>query len=362
MKILNVVDGSGWTGGVEQALLLTEELRRLGIDARLAVHGANAVYGEARSRGIPVYIYEKEGGRFAASRLLHLLKGKYDFVIGHKPGALRHLILPLLLRGRHSRSIGVRRVSYPVSRLTVYRFPEHVVAVSNSVREVLLAGGLRGERITVIPSGVDTDLFRFSPDQRKASRERLGLGRKRMILNLAKFVPEQKGQGHLLAAAAALKETFPLAVCLAGLETDGAGARKAVAGLGLEGTVRLLGFRRDIPELINASDVFVFPSLPGLDAIAGSVLQAMACGRVTVASAVGGIPEYLHDGENGFLVPPGDTQRLRDALERALTLDDGERERIGRNAREAVLGKYSKGTMALAYQDLFRKMHKGPER
>ncbi len=362
MKILSVVDGSGWTGGVEQALLLTEELRRLDIDARLAVHGANPVYEEARSRDIPVYAYEKEGERFPAARLLHLLKEGYDFVIGHKPAAVRHLILPLLLRGRHARSIGVRRVSYPVSRLTVYRFPEHVVAVSNSVREVLMASGLRGDRITVIPSGVDTGLFRFSPEQRKASREKLGLEKKRVLLNLAKFVPEQKGQGHLFAAAAALKGTFPLAVCLAGLETDGPAARRAVEGCGLEGTVHLLGFRRDIPELINASDVFVFPSLPGLDAIAGSVLQAMACGRVTVASAVGGIPEYLRDGENGFLVPPGDTNRLRDALERAFTLDDGERERIGRNARETVLRKYSTGVMALSYLELFRKMRKGPGR
>ena len=95
-----------------------------------------------------------------------------------------------------------------------------------------------------------------------------------------------------------------------------------------------------------------------VDAIAGSVLQAMACGRVTVASAVGGIPEYLRDGENGFLVPPGDSGRLRDALERALSLDDGELERIGRNARETVRATYSAGSMARSYLDLFRAMGK----
>lgn len=354
MKVLNVVDGSGWTGGVEQTLLLTEELRRLGVDARIAANGENPLCGEGRSRGIPVYEYENGMGRIGiAEHLYRLLGENYDFVVGHKPGAIRHLMIPLLLRGQRRRNVGVRRVSYPVSSLTVYRFPRHVVAVSASVQEVLRSCGLDRQRITVIPSGVDTGLFVPSEKMRSGQRKKMGLEGRKVILNLAKFVPRQKGQDHLLEVAAALKGRYPVTVLLAGLETDGDEARRAVEDAGLTDTVRLLGFRRDIPELINAADLFVFPSLPGLDAIAGSVLQAMACGTIVVASAVGGIPEYLRDGENGFLVPPGDSPALEAAVDRAFSLGKEERGHILRQARETVIGGYSVRAMAERWMKLF---------
>lgn len=354
MKVLNVVDGSGWTGGVEQTLLLAGELRRLGVDARIAANGENPICGEGRSRGIPVYEYENGMSRFAIAAHLYKLLGEgYDFVVGHKPGAIRHLIVPLILRRQHSRSLGVRRVSYPVSSLTVYRYPRHTVAVSTSVREVLISCGLSPRRLTVIPSGVDTSLFAPSEKMRSEQRKKLGLEGRKVILNLAKFVPRQKGQAHLFEAAAALKGRYPLTVLLAGLETDGEKARRAVKEAGLADTVRLLGFRRDIPELINAADLFVFPSLPGLDAIAGSVLQAMACGTIAVASAVGGIPEYLRDGENGFLVPSGDSPALEAAVDRAFGLGSAEREELTRRARETVLGGYSVRAMADQWMKLF---------
>ena len=181
----------------------------------------------------------------------------------------------------------------------------------------------------------------------------MGLEGRKVILNLAKFVPRQKGQNYLLEAAVSLKERYPVTLLLAGLETDGEEAHRAVEEAGLADTVRLLGFRRDIPELINAADLFVFPSLPGLDAIAGSVLQAMACGTIAGASAVGGIPEYLRDGENGFLVPPGDSPALEAAVERAFALEGAERERIARRARETVLGGYSVRAMAEQWMKLF---------
>jgi glycosyltransferase involved in cell wall biosynthesis len=188
------------------------------------------------------------------------------------------------------------------------------------------------------------------------TRARLGVEGRTALLSLAKFVPEQKGQNLLMEAAAALKKDLDVRIVMAGLETDGEEARRLVRSHGLEDETALLGFRRDIPGLLNAADVFVFPSLPGLDAIAGSVLQAMACGRVVVASDVGGIGEYLRDGENGFLVPPGDASALRLALVKAIGLGEQERERMGREARETILAGYSSSRMAEEYLKLFRGM------
>jgi glycosyltransferase involved in cell wall biosynthesis len=357
MKVLNVVDGSGWTGGVEQAFLLAAELRRRGADARLAAHHKNPIVGEANRRGVPAYPYESDGVGVRNVVSLHRLLGeKYDFVIGHKPGAIRQLILPVALLHRRTRFVGVRRVSFPVSSLTVYRAPERVVAVSASVKEVLAQSGLRGEKITVIPSGVDTDHFRPLAAVREMERKKRGFEGKIVILNLAKFVPEQKGQRHLLEAVAVLKDRYPLKVLLAGIGTAGERAGEMVRDCGLEGVVDLLGFRRDVMELIQVADLFVFPSLPGLDAIAGSLLQAMACGKIVVASAVGGIPEYLNDGRNGFLVPPGETEALAAAMERAISLPPGERTRMSGQARGTVVADYSVSAMGESYLCLFAEM------
>jgi glycosyltransferase involved in cell wall biosynthesis len=162
-----------------------------------------------------------------------------------------------------------------------------------------------------------------------------------------------------MEAASLLKKRMAVRLLLAGLETDSEEARGMVRAFGLDADATLLGFRRDIPELINASDIFVFPSLPGLDAIAGSVLQAMACGRVAVASAVGGIPEYIEDGVNGFLVTPGDARQLCDTIQQAINLPPREREEIGRRARETVCSRYSTRSMAEDYLRLFKRSGAG---
>jgi glycosyltransferase involved in cell wall biosynthesis len=357
MKVLNVVDGSGWTGGVEQTMILCRELRLLGVDARMAAHRDNPVLGEAAEAGIPAYVYDEGRGAIPrARRLLDLMAEGYDFIVGHKPSAIRHVALPRLLKSRRSPLIGVRRVSFPVSPLTVYRLPSEIVAVAENVRDVLRASGLRRVPIAVIPSGVDVGKFRPDAGLGAETRERLGVEGRTTLLSLAKFVPDQKGQDILLKAAAGLGDMTGTRIIMAGLETDGDEAKQLVRNHGLEGETMLLGFRRDIPGLLNAADVFVFPSLPGLDAIAGSVLQAMACGRVAVASDVGGIGEYLRDGENGFLVPPGDAPALGRALVKALGLAAREREEMGSKARKTILAGYSSRSMAEGYLKLFRGM------
>lgn len=357
MKVLNVVDGPGWTGGVEQTLLLTRRMREVGVDAHLAAHENNRILVESREAGIPTYAYEGRGTMWSsAARLNGILKQGFDAAIGHKPAALRDLLIAARLFHRRTRIVGVRRVSFHVARWTTYRFPDHVVAVGRSVGEILTGDGLSAERITVIPSGVDLRRFHADEAAREAERARRGWRPKLVVLNLAKFIPAQKGQAHLFDAVAALRGKYPVKAALAGIHTDGEQARAMVAARGLANEVDLLGFRRDVPQLVNACDVFVFPSLPGLDAIAGSVLQAMACGKLVVATAIGSIPEYLRDGENGFLVPPGDSAALTAAIERALALSPEEKSRMGEAARRTVEAGYSVEAMTEKYLALFARL------
>lgn len=104
-----------------------------------------------------------------------------------------------------------------------------------------------------------------------------------------------------------------------------------IAEAGLADRVALAGFREDVPDLLAASDIFVFPSLA--EGLGSSVIDAMLLGLPVVASDVGGIPELLRpegarsDAALGWLVPPGDPRALATAMTAAIDLPDQERDK-----------------------------------
>jgi glycosyltransferase involved in cell wall biosynthesis len=124
-----------------------------------------------------------------------------------------------------------------------------------------------------------------------------------------------------------------------------------VAQLGLAGAVRLLGERADVPQLLAAADVFVLSSAS--EGLPLSIEEAMAAGLPVVASAVGGVPEIVVDGETGFLVPPGDSERLAEAL-RLLLADPGLRRRMGAAARARAETLFDLTAFRRAHVDLYR--------
>lgn len=106
---------------------------------------------------------------------------------------------------------------------------------------------------------------------------------------------------------------------------------------GLRDHVRFTGWRSDSLELLRQMDLLIHPSLA--EGFGRAVLEAMALGRAVVASAVGGLREIIRDGENGFLVPPGNVDALVDRVNR-LARDPALRERFGREAKREVFANY----------------------
>ena len=123
-----------------------------------------------------------------------------------------------------------------------------------------------------------------------------------------------------------------------------------------EGMVEWWGHREDIPAILTGAQVVVLPSYTeGLPKI---LLEAGACARAVVASSNAGCREIVRDGENGFLVPPKDTEALAGAI--TVLLQDAElRERMGRRGRDIVMNEFSAGRVVretlLVYDELLRK-------
>jgi len=205
-----------------------------------------------------------------------------------------------------------------------------MIAVSESVRESAHAY-LRYplERIDVVENPIDLDeLRRPAARDRRALLHELGLPADALVLlNVARLSP-QKGLNHAIDALPRILESHPRAHLLSVGALDHRewfdSLRRRSAERGVAGHVHFLGPRRDIPDLLRACDVFVFPSL--FEGLGLALIEAMAAGCVCVASALGPVTEIVRDGVDGLLVPAGDGAALARAVLQAI--DDTPRRRL----------------------------------
>lgn len=211
-------------------------------------------------------------------------------------------------------------------------------------RALDLAPGL----FDVVPNGVDAAAFRPAPDRDRVRRE-LGLPLDRSIIVSVGRIKPVKGHSVLLDAVqrGGLSADRVLTV-LVGAICDG----RQLGDLD-PSSVLLAGRQTDVCPWIQAADVFVLPSL--WEGMSNALLEAMACGTAIVATAVGGNPELIRDGETGVLVPPSDPAALALAI-RELLADPRRREKLGRAARAAVETNHRIETAAARTADIYRRV------
>ncbi|MDX1630540.1 MAG: glycosyltransferase family 4 protein [Thermoanaerobaculia bacterium] len=215
------------------------------------------------------------------------------------------------------------------------------VAVSRAVREAWIREGLDSGKTEVIHNGVPVERFSGlrGTGVRGRVRRELGIPEGRLLLLTVTVLREGKGMEDLLAAVERQGSSGTqglLAVAGEGpLRED---LEKTIRSRGLEDRVRLLGFRRDVPDLLAAADLFVLPSR--WDAFPTAILEAMAAGLPVVATRAGGIPEIVEDGRTGLLVSPGDPDQLAEALARLSECPELAR-RLGEAGRERARERFS---------------------
>jgi glycosyltransferase involved in cell wall biosynthesis len=199
-------------------------------------------------------------------------------------------------------------------RLLSWALPRarRVVAVSRPLAEEAIELGVPRDRVTIVMNGVDSELFR--PRDRDAARAELELPDGPIVLYVGNL-KEEKGVLDLAGAWAEVVAQVPDATLV--VVGDGPAHAAMAAKVGPLGVrVRLVGRQAlsTIPTWMAAADIVVLPS--HAEGTPNAVLEALACGRRVVASAVGGVPDLITRDELGTLVPPRDPG----ALGRALTL------------------------------------------
>jgi glycosyltransferase involved in cell wall biosynthesis len=225
------------------------------------------------------------------------------------------------------------------------QLPRVLTVSESSARDLAHHMGIRPDRLSVVPIGVDHDIFRPLPDVARVP------GR---ILAMASADVALKGMLPLLEAMARLRRSRPAELVVVARPRQDSQIPATLRRLGLESAVRFVSGISDeeLVRLYAEAEVAVVPSL--YEGFSLPAIQAMACGLPLVATTAGALPEVVgRDGETGLLVPPGDSAALAAALDRALG-DPDLRARLALAGRARALTRFSWKACAEATVEHYR--------
>ena len=209
--------------------------------------------------------------------------------------------------------------------------------------------------MAVIHPGLEFAAFQppRSDENRRALRRSLGLGDASPILLCVGRLEPNKGQQYWLPVMADIRRNWPDAcLVLVGEGPDRTDIEATIKHFGLEGSVKLIGWRDDVPALLKITDVFVSASLT--EGFGLAVLEAMAAGKPVIAYHLPALTEFVQDGVTGFLVPSTDKEALGAALRKVLS-EPGLMQQMGAAAREAAR-KFDAGRSAARLEEIYQEV------
>ncbi len=240
----------------------------------------------------------------------------------------------------------IERAAFDPSRFShvMYALQNANVVTTNATELARKAKAFVEREIVLIPNGIDTERFKPMP-RNEALVEALGMGKtkeERAVMGFVGELREKKGLQALLDAYAQINKARPTTLLIVGEIRAGEDRQvfDEFRGAHPDSHIIVTGYvaHEDLPAYYALVDVFVHPSLR--DGVPNAVLEAMACGKTVVATAVGGVTDVIEDGVNGMLVPVHEAGYLEAAIAEALDQPE-KRDQLGRSARETVLHQFT---------------------
>jgi glycosyltransferase involved in cell wall biosynthesis len=369
LKVLLLESSPNWGGQEDRLLREAVWMQQRGHRVMLACNDAAAIIGRAGAAGVEVRAIPFRAnidlpGLSALARLIR--RERPDVIHAHSSkdawfSFYFHLTGVAVVRSRHMTLPSVM----PRGRRFIYRHGcRRLIAAARFIADTMRDSlGVPADRIDVIGECVDTS--EFSPGDGSEFRREFGIAQDAPLFGIVAMLRGEKGHDTFLAAARRVLNVRPDArFAIVGSTTPGnlvdLEIREILAkdfSHFAESPVMLTGFRNDIPRIMRAIDCLVVPSRHEAQTLV--IPQAFATGKPAIGSRVGGIPEVLQDGINGFLVEPGNDgevadRMLRIAGDRDLTARLG---RAGRQFAEQELAVDIKMEQLLA---CYRKAVRGP--
>jgi len=229
-------------------------------------------------------------------------------------------------------------------------FRTKVISVSSATADFLINDRkISSEKVVIVPYGVD--LARFKPGRNEKIRKEFGFDDKTPVVGMVGRLHPQKGHIYLIEAADAVLSKFPNTKFL--IVGDGklrAELKSMVKSRKISDQFVFTGARSDIPEILNAIDIFVLPSL--YEGLPNVILEAMAAAKPIVATPADGTKEAIVHGESGILVPLKDSAKLADEIIRLLEKPDI-CSKLAKNARKRVEQYFSLQDQIRKFEELY---------
>ena len=257
-----------------------------------------------------------------------------NMLLAPRAGTLAGVPVVAIMRGMRFTDLGwMGRCYFKCQRRWIDRY----IAIVGLGADGLAELGVPPEKIALVRNGVDLDVF--APRERKrALAEELGIPTDVPLIGTVSHLTPRKGVHHLLQAVQRVRQSMSSVCCVVVGDAAGEADRDYAdrmrnwgAAHGQQDGFRFVGYRTEIPDLLNLFDVFALPS--ETEACPRSAIEAQASGLPLVGFRVGGMPEILDEGVSGYLVEPFDVDGMADRLVQLLT-DHALRRQMGRSARK----------------------------
>jgi glycosyltransferase involved in cell wall biosynthesis len=352
MKIAHVMMGFDEGGARTFMLDLAAESRRRGHDVHVVGYHEAQMVVYARDHGLPFHCASRGvkldlvGPMLRTRRLFRHLKP--DVVHTHtyfphivaRPAA-RLAGVPAVVSSIHTNlskgrglsgagGMPLRRTLVPILVAATDRFADRLFVVSRDIEKEYVRRGVPQHKVFYLHTGVHAERFAADVDREAVKRE-LGIDRDACVVGTVGSLIPRKRVDLIINLAVQLRSELPnIVVLVVGDGPERSNLERLADDLGVAQKVRFVGARNDVQRILPAMDVFVLAST--MEGTARVLMEAMASGTPCVATAVGGTPDIMTDGESGLLVPPGDGGALADAVAK-LAANDDLRKTIARTAR-----------------------------
>lgn len=347
-------------GGAEnQVVNLADKLADKGFDVTIA-YMLEPVMVEPKNKNVKLVWL---GGTKSAIGMLTSLKNLVKLIRKNKPDVVHsHMFhanilarvarifspISMLVSTAHSNNEGgkARMLAY---RLT-NQFSDVFTNVSyDAVHAFEEKKAVSKGKMLAVGNGIDVAYFKFSSDARMKIRNELGLAEKKVFIAIGRF-HEAKDYPNLIDAFA--KFVSRSEDCHLLIVGDGelrSVIENQIAQLGLQQKITLLGVRKDIPDLLSTSDVFVLSS--AWEGFGLVLAEAMSCERIVIGTDSGGVANIID--RYGYVVSPRDQDSLAQGMQKALALSEVEASELGQKARQRIVEHFSLDAAVQKWLDIY---------
>ncbi len=365
MKILHLIQTSG-PGGAEKLLLSLAQNSKDKYSHLVGLLKNGWLYEKLQDQGVVVQIIPS-GGSFDLKLIRNIYrlikKEKFDIIHSHLLDMNFYSSISARIAKVHhvctehgdihhiSKKFNIKTY---IKAKAISHFSNKIVFVSKYTKDkyMNIVKVPEGEN-AIIYNGIDIKEYE-EPIEIQRKKAEIGIKEGEFVIgNVANLYPV-KGQTYLLKAAKIIIKELPntkyLIVGRGELEND---LKKEANDLGIDFNIKFLGFREDVKELLKIMDIFVLPSLS--EGLPLSLIEAMASKVPVVATGVGGIPEVIDDGINGFLITPADPDALASKIIHLLK-DRSLANKLVNQSYKNIQQQFSLHTMFHKYSEIYSNL------